>query len=106
LAAFTREVVVSWNYRVLKFIDDPDPEKHHYAIHEVYYPEDDAGVVNDDLSNPATLAQLAWTERAIGVRGDTPQEVRDDLAYHERALDHDVVLIKDGAVVGTEPWVT
>jgi hypothetical protein len=56
---------MSWNYRVI-FQDDC------YSIHEVYY--DDAGNIE------------GWTERAIGISGETMKELKGDLKYYSSAL--------------------
>ena len=52
---------MSWNYRVI-FQDDC------YSIHEVYY--DDEGNIE------------SWTERAVGISGETIRELKGDLKYY------------------------
>jgi hypothetical protein len=62
---------VSWNYRVMRFLD-PLTKEPCLAIHEVYYHEDGT--------------RRAYTVDAVGVVGDTPEELGEVLDRMRRAL--------------------
>ena len=62
-----------WNYRVLKS-DDEDAS---FAIHEVYYDEDNT--------------PLSWSADAIAPYGDTLEELAADLGYMVLALGQPVL---------------
>jgi hypothetical protein len=79
---------MSWNYRVIRSLDpdaDVEPE-YTYAIHEVYYSEDDG------LSS--------WTQDPVAFFGDSLEDLRDMILIKlHRALTLPVLEVRDGKLV-------
>lgn len=67
---------MGWNYRVIKAEDQ-------YSIHEVFYYEGGDGAVK------------GYTQEPSFPRGETLDDLRDDLARYRRALDFPV--LEEGA---------
>lgn len=71
---------MSWNHRVIEFVD-PDDGRPWFQIHEVYY---------DDQGRPE-----AYTENPVPVYGDTIDEMRTTLERMRLALDQPVLRERD-----------
>ena len=68
-----------WNYRVIKKIHDDGTEI--FAIHEVYYNEDEKpDLVTEDPCEP---------------QGETLEELKDDCEWYQKALEHPVLNYDD-----------
>jgi len=76
---------MSWNYRVMRSTD-PDGT-FTFGIHEVYY---------DEKGNPN-----AWTQRSVGVSGETFGELTRDFAHYQKAFTQPVLAIEAD---GDELW--
>lgn len=75
---------MSWNYRVIRHVDQNTEEVWH-AIHEVYY----------DETNTAT----SHTADAVYPQGETMDELREALTMYVIALD--LPVLDEDAVIGS-----
>ncbi len=62
---------MSWNYRIIFHDTDPDPEKHWYGLHEVYYSEN---------------GKLSWTAEPISFVCDPEEGSQGIIGSLKRAL--------------------
>lgn len=95
---------MTWNYRVLKYIDDPDPANHYYELHEMYYPVAEDGKPDPDPDDPSKYEKLMWTTEGTPLHGETQQEIIENVTQQAQAFGRAIVLIKDEKVVGLETW--
>ena len=70
---------MSWNYRIMKRkveFDTGDAEDF-FAVHEVYYNKD--GEI------------YGWTEKPVGVCGESLEEIKEALEYYKEAFHKEVL---------------